>query len=97
MKQDLINLIVELAREIQAQERPDWEEEIGAATRLFGKSGLLDSRGLVSLVIAVEQEIEDRFDKTVELADEKALSRESSPYRTIETLADYAVSQMETG
>jgi hypothetical protein len=47
--------------------------------------------GLVSLIVAVEQGVEDRFGKTVALADERALSRSASPYRTVATLADYAV------
>ena len=57
---------------------------------LFGEDGVFDSMGLVSLIVAVEQEIEDRFGKAVALADERALSRSSSPYRTVETLAYYA-------
>ncbi len=59
-------------------------------TPLFGSEGVLDSLGLVSLIVAVEQGIEDRFGMGVTLADEKALSQRHSPYRTVRTLADYA-------
>jgi acyl carrier protein len=61
---------------------------------LFGESGFLDSMSLVSLVVAVEQAIEDQFGKTVSLADEKALSRRHSPYRTIGSLAEYAAGEL---
>ena len=94
MKDKLINLIIELARDLQSQEPSQSNATIDSATRLFGKKGLLDSKGLVSLVIAVEQEVEDKFGVSIALADEKALSQESSPYRTVETLAEYAATQM---
>lgn len=64
--------------------------EVDARTRLFGEAGLLDSVGLVSLVVAVEQALEDELGLTVSLADEHALSQRTSPYRTVQTLAGYA-------
>lgn len=64
--------------------------EIDADAALFGEFGLLDSVGLVSLVVAVEQAIEDELGVQVGLADERALSQRVSPYRTIGTLAEYA-------
>jgi hypothetical protein len=51
--------------------------------------------GLVSLVSAVEQAIEDRYEKSVGLADEKAMSQSRSPYRSVARLAEYAASQLE--
>ena len=44
---------------------------IDAETRLFGEAGLLDSMGLVSLIVAVEQAIGDECGASVALADEK--------------------------
>lgn len=93
MKDDLITLIIEMAREILEAEGGTGES-LGKDTRLFGKEGLFDSMGLVALIVAVEQGIEDRHGASVALADERALSQSSSPYRTIETLADYAVAAL---
>jgi acyl carrier protein len=61
---------------------------------LFGDGGLLDSLALVSLVIAVEQGLEDRFGLSVPLADEKALSQRRSPYRTLASLIEYAAQEL---
>ena len=94
MRQEIIDLIIQTANELG-------EDEIGIAdglnedTVLFGKDGVLDSMGLVTLVIAVEQAIEDRLDASAGLADEKALSQAKSPYHSVASLADYAVSQLE--
>lgn len=87
-RRDLEELVATVLREaVQAEELP---VEVGAETPLFGEDGLLDSIGLVSLVVGVEQAIEERFGVTVSLADEKALSQRQSPYRTVGALADYA-------
>ena len=41
------------------------------------------------MVVAVEQNIEDEFDVTIRLADERAMSLETSPFKTVGTLTDY--------
>jgi acyl carrier protein len=56
---------------------------------IFGESGVLDSLGLVNLIVAVEQAIEDEFDESITLADEKAVSQRNSPFRTVGSLIDY--------
>lgn len=57
--------------------------------KLFGGDGLLDSIGLVSFIVEVEERLEDEFDVSVVLADEKAMSRRTSPFARISYLADY--------
>jgi len=46
-------------------------------------------------MVAVEQAIEDELGVSVSLADERALSQRTSPYRTVGTLADYADSLIQ--
>jgi acyl carrier protein len=58
-------------------------------TRLFGAESALDSMYLVSLIIAIEREVEDTFGVALTLADERALSMKESPFRSIQSLADY--------
>jgi acyl carrier protein len=67
-------------------------------TRLFGKGADLDSLMLVSLIVEVEREVEDAFDVALTLADDRAMSQERSPFRSVTTLADYvAVLLTEAG
>jgi acyl carrier protein len=61
----------------------------GEKTRLFGGNGQLDSLGLVSLVVNIEEEIEQELGITLVLADERALSRRTSPFSRIGNLIDY--------
>lgn len=90
MRDDLVSIIVKTVREVGSTGAVPLPAEVDGATPLFGRQGLLDSMGLVSLVIAVEQAIEDELGVSVSLADARALSQRASPYRTIGSLAEYA-------
>ena len=94
MSDDLVQIIVAATRELAAEQGIDIDGALDSNTRLFGEGGLLDSMALVSLVIAVEQTLEERYAVGVALADEKALSQRSSPYRTVGTLAAYAAQEL---
>ena len=56
---------------------------------IYGDNSQLDSLALVSLIVAVEQNIEDEFGISITLADERAMSQENSPFRSVRSLADY--------
>ena len=58
-------------------------------TKLFGPAGHLDSIGLVTLLIEIEQKVSDLLSKQIVLASEKAVSRTSSPFRNVESLATF--------
>ena len=62
---------------------------------IYGDNSPLDSLGLVSLIVAVEQTMEDEFGSTITLADEKAMSLENSPFRSVSSLADYIEKLLE--
>ena len=83
------NLIINAVKEIN--EQLPQEQQVGQSTKtvLFGKDGKLDSLGLVNFLVIIEQNIEDEFDVSFTIADERAMSQKRSPFRTIGTLADY--------
>jgi acyl carrier protein len=58
-------------------------------TVLYGESSKLDSLGLVMVIVATEQRIEDDFGLTLTLASEKALSMKNSPFKTVGSLAEF--------
>jgi len=58
-------------------------------TRLLGSGSVLDSMHLVSLIVTIEREVEDTFGVALTLVDERALSMKESPFRSIQSLADY--------
>ncbi len=64
-------------------------------TVLFGRGSRLDSLGLVNLIVAIEGALADDLDVEITLADEKAMSQASSPFRTVDTLVDFIVMRLQ--
>jgi hypothetical protein len=58
-------------------------------TALLGGGALLDSLALVTLVVSIEGRLADRMGVPIALANERALSRRVSPFRTVATLNAY--------
>jgi len=90
-KEQVLEMIYECIDELN-------EQKISAETLVkdkdeifYGKNGKLDSLGLVNLVVAVEEKIEDKTGIPVVLADERAMSQEQSPFSTVQALAEYIV------
>jgi acyl carrier protein len=56
-------------------------------TKLFSKN--LDSMGVVLLVAELEDEIAEEYDLDIAIADERAMSQKTSPFKSIVTLIKY--------
>ncbi len=89
-RSEIVEMIVSSLQDVldTATETPD-VEELGEETRLLGRQGLLDSMGLVNLIVDVEQRLEEERDVILVLADERAMSQKRSPFRSVGSLADY--------
>jgi acyl carrier protein len=81
----ILGAIIELNEEIKKDELNSPTQE----TKLYGGNAALDSLALVSLIIDIEERISDELDIDIVLADEKAMSQRTSPFRTVETLRNY--------
>lgn len=64
-------------------------ENLGEETRLIGREAVLDSMGLVNLIVDLEQGLEEEYDVALVLANERAMSQQHSPFRSVQTLTDY--------
>ncbi len=89
MGEKILDIIISQAKELNEQLTNKISVEQGADAPLFGRGGVLDSIALVTLVVAVEQAIEDEFDTALTIADEKAMSQKVSPFRTVGSLSEY--------
>lgn len=90
MTNKLVELIVRQIHELKGELLVNVPANLNPGTALFGQDGLLDSMALVTLVVALEQSIEDTFGVAVTLADARAMSQKHSPFRTIGSLAEYS-------
>ncbi len=82
-------LVFEALKDFGTNEQLPGLEHPEADTLLFGANGVLDSLALVSLIADLETMVEERMGIRVTLADERAMSRNRSPFRTADTLVDY--------
>lgn len=94
-KSQVVSAVFAAIEELNEDLPSDAALEPASDTVLFGRGSRLDSLGLVNLIVAVEGSLADELDVEITLADEKAMSQASSPFRTVDTLADYIVTSLE--
>jgi acyl carrier protein len=58
-------------------------------TVLFGFDSVIDSIGLVTIIVEVESNLYDELGIQVSLADEKAMSQLNTPFKTVGSLTEY--------
>lgn len=93
--QQVQQVVLETIDEVNQGRPDDSQLERSSQTQLFGQHGQLDSLGLVSLIVALEQRIAEEFGVAIALADEKALSRKTSPFRSVASLTEYVSELLE--
>ena len=90
-KSEITDLILSCLTDVlaDADAPPPPPAPLGPATPLVGGAAVVDSLGLVRLILEVEQRLAESHDVIVTLADERAMSQQRSPFRTVSALADY--------
>ncbi|WP_413294138.1 hypothetical protein ACLSU7_03345 [Bdellovibrio sp. HCB185ZH] len=58
-------------------------------TKLIGEGSKIDSLGLVSLIVTIEEHAYSQTKKQITIASEKAVARSSSPFKTVMSLTEY--------
>ena len=60
-------------------------------TLLLSEGSAIDSMTIVSIVVDLESELTDAFQKEISLSDDKAMSRKISPYDNVKNLTEYII------
>jgi acyl carrier protein len=89
MKDKVFAMIKEALASVNEELADQRLHVVTMATRLYGGNSALDSLALVNLIADLEDLISEEFGQEVVLADEKAMSQQTSPFRTVESLTDY--------
>ena len=84
-----LNLIFDTIDEMNLELDSSDQIEKNEDTVIFGIDSALDSIGLVNFITIIEQKIEEETGKFITIADERAMSMENSPFRTVGTLKEY--------
>lgn len=91
MRDRIVALVVDSYRQVLADGGAEVPDIVPESTRLVGGDAAVDSMGLVSLILGLEERLSDGLGVDVTIMDERALSRSRSPFRTVGTLADYVL------
>lgn len=81
---DLLSAVIEAVATV----RPD-ADAVGQQTRLIGSGALLDSVGLVSLLINLEQRLDNAVDLASSFMTSANLAEEEHPFRTVGSLTEH--------
>ncbi len=77
------------------EERDGDQPDLTEATRLIGRDAVLDSLGLVTLIVDVEDRLRSQHGVVIALADDSAMSRTRSPFMTVGSLSEYISGALE--
>ena len=89
----LQNEIILLINEFVLDNDIEIEEKIDLNTRLIGSSSIFDSMELVQFIVEFENLLDENFNLQIQLASEKAMSRRTSPFISINTLSNYIIDE----
>ena len=90
----IVNAAIEEVNQLRAKNRkinPETE------TVLMGNSGVLDSLGLVNLMVAVEEIAEDEYDISLTLGQESSVAAQQKIFASVGSLIDHIASMIEEG
>lgn len=68
--------------------------EKSETTALYGQQSPLDSVDLVTLLIAIEELLEDDLNIEFTIANDKAMSLKNSPFKSVSSLTQYLVEEL---
>ena len=84
-------LILGALNDVNEEQPEDERIEVGPNTPLFGPNAQIDSLALVSVIVDVETALNVDHDLPISLTDDRAMTREISPFDDVQTLKDYIV------
>ncbi len=87
-------IVIASLKEVFAQTGMPEPDDVIDDTVLVGADAVIDSLGVVSLIVEIEQRVESDHGVSVTLANDKAMSQRNSPFRTVGVLSDHVVAMV---
>jgi len=91
VRSEAYEIVLASLREVFAQTGIDAPATLGEESVLVGTDAVVDSLGIVQLIVEIEQRVESGHGISITLASDKAMSQRNSPFRTIGVLTDHVV------
>jgi len=93
-REQIQTIVLGAMQELNQQNPSNKQFAVSEQTPLFGAGGVLDSLGLVNLVVTIEQHLEDELGVALALADERAMAQRNSPFRNVPALVEYVMARL---
>lgn len=90
-------IIFDALKSLNAELADDKQIKIGPTTPLFGSNAEIDSLSLVSLIVDVETALNCEHDLEISLTDDRAMTREISPFSDVHALKEYILELIKEG
>lgn len=88
-RDDINQVVISTFKQVLADSEKTFEGEPAADTMIMGPDSPFDSVDLVTFIVALEQILEDDWDISVILADDRAMSQTESPFKSIGSISNY--------
>lgn len=89
MREDVLHLMYAAIDDVNAQALTDTSIEKSITTPLLGGDAAIDSLTFVNLIVALEEQIQSAFGRSIVLVDEDSMGLREQPFRTVGSLAEY--------
>ena len=88
-KAEIQEIVLNTIKEFSEYNGIELEGDVSLTQRLIGSGGLFDSMDLVNFIVDLEEVLEAKYDKSISLQDERAMSRSHSPFMNAEELSKF--------
>jgi acyl carrier protein len=88
-KQQILDIVTTQVTQLVETLPEKQKFEAHPSTILFGNGSKIDSLSLVSVIVDLEMIFSSDYNFDLSLTDDRAMTREISPFDTINTLVDY--------
>jgi len=88
-KQQIFDIVINQVTELVETLPEDQKFEVNKDTVLFGNNSQIDSLSLVSIIVDLESTFSSEYNLDISLTDDRAMTREKSPFDSIDSLVDY--------
>ena len=86
--EQILDVVLQAMRTTNAARPSTSQLTVASDAALFGPGSPLDSLGLLTLLLDIEEDLQ-RAGCHVQLSDDRAMSQRRSPFRSVSSLVDY--------
>ncbi len=88
-REEINQVVVNTFKQVAKDNDKSFDGEPTADTAIMGPDSVFDSVDLVTFIVALEQALEDDWNVSIILADDRAMSQSVSPFKTVGSISDY--------